>query len=339
MAIGRRARAARRAMATVGLAVVALGTTAAARSAPTRQAPAAGPPPTRVAAPRPPFTTTDTARLRARLDSLVQAHRGVVGYAVHNLDTGERLSARGDEPFPTASLIKVPVLVTVFDLVARGVLALDDPLTVLKIDMVPGAGTLQYMHPGITITVRDAAWLMTTISDNTATNLLLDRIIIRRVWEKMEALGLPRTKVHSKSFLRASSVAMDSSVKYGLGVTTPNEMARLFALLADGKAVSPAADSTMLDILAHNGDEMKLARFAYGVPLAHKTGDVDQARTDCGVFSLPAKVVTCVMTKENADTRYWGESDGNTVIARIGEAVVRTWRRAPSSPDDGSRKN
>ncbi|MCU0647815.1 MAG: serine hydrolase, partial [Gemmatimonadaceae bacterium] len=83
------------------------------------------------------YTRADTARLRARLDSLVAAHHGVVGYTVHNLDTGERLERRGDEPFSTASLIKVPILVTVYDLVAKGMLALDDVLTVLKIDMVP----------------------------------------------------------------------------------------------------------------------------------------------------------------------------------------------------------
>jgi beta-lactamase class A len=125
---------------------------------------------------------------------------------------------------------------------------------------------------------------------------------------------------------RIASVAPDSSAKYGLGVTTPNEMARLFTLLAQGKAVSASADSTMLDILAHNRDDSKLERFTYGVPLAHKTGDVDQSRTDCGVFTLPAKVVVCVLTKENEDKRYWSDSEGNAVIARIGGAVVSAWR-------------
>jgi beta-lactamase class A len=83
----------------------------------------------------------------------------------------------------------------------------------------------------------------------------------------------------------------------------------------------------MLRILRNNRDDSKLARFTYDVRLSHKTGDVDQARTDCGVFSLPARVVTCVLTKENVDRRYWGESEGNAVIARIGEAVVRAWKR------------
>jgi beta-lactamase class A len=267
------------------------------------------------------------AVLRRTVDSLAAAHRGVVGYSITNLETGEHLERNGDETFPTASIIKVPILVALFDLANSQQLSLDDPVVLTAIDKVGGAGELQFLRTPATLRLWDIAWLMSTLSDNTATNLVLDRIKIRRVWQKMEALGLPHTKVHSGSMTRIGSVAPDSSAKYGLGVTTPNEMAQLFTLLAQGKAVSPTADSTMLDILAHNADDMKLARFAYGVPLAHKTGDVDQARADCGVFTLPAKVVTCVLTKENVDTRYWGESEGNTVIARIGEAVVKAWKR------------
>jgi beta-lactamase class A len=277
----------------------------------------------------PTFVRADTAALHRSLDSLAGAHRGVVGYTVLDLDTGERLERRGDETFPTASLIKVPVLVTVFDLVEQKKLSLDDPLTVLKLDKVPVSGQLQFLHDNATVTVRDAAWLMITLSDNTATNLLLDRIIIRRVWDKMEKLGLPHTKVHSKTFLRNSSVAMDSSVKYGLGVTTPNEMARLFALLADGKAVSPAADSTMLDMLAHNEDYSKLQRYVDGLEVPHKTGDTDQVRTECALFPLQSRVVACVLTKENEDKRYMIDNEAQTMMARMGDAIVRAWPRRP----------
>lgn len=275
------------------------------------------------------FQRADTAALHRTLDSLAAAHHGVLGYTVHDLDTGERLERRGDETFPTASLIKVSVLVTVYDLVEKGQLALDDPLTVLKIDKVPGSGSLQFMHDNAVITVHDAAWLMSTISDNTATNLLLDRIIIRRVWEKMEKLGLMHTKVHSKSFLRIASVAMDSSAKYGLGVTTPNEMARLFALLATGKAVSPRADSTMLDILAHNEDNSKLQRFVPGLDVPHKTGDTDKVRTECALFPLQSRVVTCVLTKENVDQRYMIDNEAQTTMAHMGDAISRAWPRRP----------
>jgi len=251
---------------------------------------------------------------------------------VLNVDTGEQLARRGDETFSTASLIKVPILVTVFDLVEKGQLSLDDQLTLLKIDKVPGAGNLQFMHDGALLSVRDAAWLMSVTSDNTATNLLLDRIVIRRVWEKMEKLGLPHTKVHSKVFLRMASVAMDSSVKYGLGVTTPNEMARLFALLADGKAVSPKADSTMLDILAHNEDYASMQRHIQGLTVPHKTGATDQVRTECALFPLQSRVVACVLTKENADQRWLIDNDAQVTMGNMGRTIVGAWPRKAEKP-------
>jgi len=267
----------------------------------------------------------DTAALRATLDRIVAAHHGVVGYSIRNLDTGEELSLRGDETFPTASLIKVPILVTLYDLVEQGKISLDDPLTILSIDKVPGSGVMQFLHDGAIVTVHDAAWLMSTESDNTATNLLLDRVIIRRVWEKMESLGLQHTKVHSKTFLRISSVAMDSSRKYGLGVATPNEMVKLFTLMAEGKAVSPAADSAMLDILEHNGDNTLLQRYLDGVRAAHKTGAVDDARTECSLFHLRTRVVACVFTKENQDQRWILDSEPQVTMARMGAAIARAW--------------
>jgi beta-lactamase class A len=278
------------------------------------------------------FTRADTAGLHRTLDSLASAHHGVVGYAVLNVDTGERLSRRGDETFSTASLIKVPILVTVFDLVEQGQLSLDDPLTLLKIDKVPGSGNLQFMHDGATLTVRDAAWLMSTTSDNTATNLLLDRIVIRRVWEKMEKLGLQHTKVHSKVYLRMASVAMDSSVKYGLGVTTPNEMARLFALLADGKAVSAKADSTMLDILAHNEDYASMQRYVEALTVPHKTGATDQVRTECALFPLQSRVAACVLTKENTDQRWLIDNEAQVTLASMGRAIAGAWPRKSEKP-------
>jgi beta-lactamase class A len=286
-------------------------------------------------APAPNLARADTAALHRTLDSLAAAHRGVVGYTVHNIDTGERLERRGDETFSTASLIKVSVLVTLYDLIEKGEIALDDRIVILKIDKVPGSGQLQFLHDGVEITVRDAAWLMTTISDNTATNLLLDKIAIRRVWQKMEALGLPRTKIHSKSFMRNTSVAMDSSVKYGLGVTTPNEMARLFQLIAEGKAVSARADSAMLEILARNEDGDLMQRFVEGVSAPRKTGATDAVRTECALFRLQSRVVACVLTKENQDQRWVLDNEAQVTMAKMGLAIVSAW---PKRREEGNRE-
>lgn len=272
---------------------------------------------------------TDPVALRRTLDSLANALHGVLGYSVMNLETGETLSLRGDSTFATASLIKVPILVTVFDLVAQGKLSLDDKIVMLGIDKVGGSGVISNLHNGLELTVGDAAFLMISLSDNTATNLLLDRILIRRVWRKMEALGLMHSKVHSRSMMRDASVAMDSSVKYGFGVTTPNEMATLFALMAQGKAVNPQFDSMMLAMLEKTQFTEMMRRYTGGIRVASKYGAVNDARTECALWYLPARVVACVLTRQNADQRWVLDSEPQVTLAKMGEAIVGAWRKAP----------
>ena len=274
------------------------------------------------------FAHTDTAKLHRALETIADAHHGVVGYSIRNLDTGEHLERRSDETFPTASLVKVPVMVTIYDLVAKGQLSLDDPLTLLNIDKVGGSGVLHLLHNGMVLTVRDATALMIATSDNTATNLLLDRILIHRVWDKMEALGLPHTKVHHKVSTFASSIAPDSTKKYGLGVTTPNEMAKLFGLIANGQAVDAKSDSMMLAMLDQNQDNAQMQRSITGIRAPHKTGSVDAARTECAIFYLQSRVVACALTKENVDQRWLIDNEGQVTLGKIGDAVVNAWPRA-----------
>ncbi len=274
-----------------------------------------------------PFAHADTSKIAPALDSLARNFHGILGYDIENLDTGERWSYRGDETFPTASLIKVAVLVQLFDLVDHGKISLSDPLTLLDVDKEPGSGVLQFMHNGMMPTVGDAAKLMIILSDNTATNLVLDRTGIRPVWDKMESLGLHHTKIHSKTFLRNTSVAMDSSAKYGLGVSTPNEMAHLFTLIAEGKAVSPKADSAMLDILRDNADMDSMQRHVDGLAVPHKTGATDSVRTECALFPLQSRVVACGFTKQNADTRWLVDNEAQVALGRIGLAVISAWPR------------
>jgi beta-lactamase class A len=276
--------------------------------------------------------TTDAAALRRTLEGIIRPYEGIVGVSIQNLATGETLSIRGDEKFPSASLIKVSVLVALLDEVRKGTIRLDDPLVMLARDRVGGSGVLQHLHGGLGLTVEDAARLMIAISDNTATNLLLDKVPMRMVWAKMDSLGLPATRIHSKTFLRITSVAMDSSVRYGVGVTTPDETVRLFALLHRGQAVSPQMDSLALAMLRANEDYDKLVRWLPdGAAAAHKSGDVDQSRNDCGILYGPdAPVALCVMTRENRDTSYATDNPANLLIARIGVEVYRHYN--PSAP-------
>jgi beta-lactamase class A len=282
--------------------------------------------------PAPAAAQSDMTGLRRTLEGIIRPYEGTVGISIQNLATGETLSIRGEEKFPSASLIKVSVLVALLDEVRRGTIRLDDPLVMIARDRVGGSGVLQHFNGGLRLTVEDAARLMIIISDNTATNLLLDKVPMRTVWAKMDSLGLPATRIHSKTFLRSTSVAMDSSVRYGLGVTTPDETVRLFALLHQGRAVSPALDSLALSILRQNEDYNKLVRWLPdGASAAHKTGDVDQSRNDCGILYGPdAPVAVCVMTRENRDTSYAPDNPANLLMARIGVEVYRHFN--PSAP-------
>jgi beta-lactamase class A len=277
---------------------------------------------------------TDTAALRRTLEGVMRGYAGVAGVSVANLKTGETLSIRGGETYPSASLIKVAILVALLDEVNKGSIRLDERIGMIARDRVGGSGVLQHVASGLNLTVEDAAWLMITVSDNTATNLLLDRINIRTVWSKMEALGLPHTKIHSKTFLRATSVAMDSSVKYGLGVSTPDETTRLFTLLHQGRAVSPAMDSLALRMLGANQDPSKLQRWLpENVAAAHKSGEVDQSRSDCGIlYGAEAPVAVCVMTRENQDKSYMPDNPANLLIARIGREAFRHYNPATQLP-------
>ncbi|HEX8245664.1 MAG TPA: serine hydrolase, partial [Longimicrobium sp.] len=291
--------------------------------------------PARAATPRAGAAPADTAQLRRTLEELIRSYPGVAGVSVRNLRTGEGVSIRGDETFPTASLIKVAVLVTLMDEVNRGHARLDERTSMIARDRVGGSGVLQYLQSGLQPTLGDLAWLMITISDNTATNLLIDKLNVKTVWDKMDSLGLHHTRIHSKTFLRSTSIAVDSSVKYGLGVTTPNETARLFELLYRGRAVAPALDSAALDILRNNQDFTKLARWLPDtVAVAHKTGEVDQSRNDCGIVYGPeAPVVVCAMTRENRETSYAPDNPANLLMARIGLAVFRHYNPSVRVPD------
>jgi beta-lactamase class A len=242
-----------------------------------------------------------------------------------DLKSGEALSIRGDEPYPSASIIKLPVLVELFQQVEAGRLRLEDPILLIDADKVPGSGVLQHLSTPHQMTIGDAALLMIILSDNTATNLVLDKVGLRAVGERMEALGLPRTKVHSNTFRRATSVALDSSVVYGLGVTTANEITRLLSLIYRGEAVSPEASKAMVEILKKQVYEEGIPRhLADDVVVAHKTGGLDAARHDCGiVYAADRDYALCILTRENTDQSWRIDNQAQLLIADLARMVHR----------------
>jgi beta-lactamase class A len=263
--------------------------------------------------------------LHPELEARIARHHGTVAVSIVDLKTGDSLSIRGDEPYPSASIIKLPVLVELFQQVEAGRLRLEDPILLIDADKVPGSGVLQHLSTPHQMTIGDAALLMIILSDNTATNLVLDKVGLRAVGERMEALGLPRTKVHSNTFRRATSVALDSSVVYGLGVTTANEITRLLSLIYRGEAVSPEASKAMVEILKKQVYEEGIPRhLADDVVVAHKTGGLDAARHDCGiVYAADRDYALCILTRENTDQSWRIDNQAQLLIADLARMVHR----------------
>lgn len=265
------------------------------------------------------------SELRPALDERIARHQGTVGLVVLDPRTGEELAIRGDQPFPTASVIKVPVLVEVFHQIEQGRLGLEDPLLVLAADQRPGSGVLRFLSTPHQLTVKDAAFLMIALSDNTATNLLLDKVGLRSVNARMDTLGFPGTAIFAEVFGRdATTIAPDSSAAFGLGVTTPLDMARILGMIYRGEAVSGEASSEMVAMLRQQfyGGERIPRHLPGGTAVAHKDGSVNASRSDCGiVYSEPRDYVLCVFTDENEDRSWRLDNDAHVLIADVARMV------------------
>lgn len=276
------------------------------------------------------------AQLAAKLEPLVQAHEGDVAVFVKHLESGEIYTHNEKAVMPTASLIKFPVLVELYRQVEAGKLKLDQPITLREEDKVPGSGILtDHFQSGSQIPLETIARLMIRYSDNTATNLVLDQIGIESTSKTMRELGFPETQIHSKVFRRDTSVAPERSKAYGLGSTTAAEMIGLLELLHAKKLVSEKASVQMMAHLASCEDESKLVRsLPKSVKSYHKTGSVNDVRTDAGLFQTPkGTLAIAVLTAKNKDTS-WGDANAAELLcSKIGLAAYE-WFNPPGSSAD-----
>ncbi|HUY88745.1 MAG TPA: serine hydrolase [Pirellulales bacterium] len=275
----------------------------------------------------------EASPLADRLLPLIKAHRGRVGAAVKNLKTGESFAYQADEPMPTASLIKFPVLVELYRQVDAGQVDLGKMLVLNESDKAPGSGILTtQFSAGASFPLRDAARLMIAYSDNTATNLVLDQIGLSATTETMEQLGYPNTRLHHKVYLGdKTSIDRERSEKYGLGSTTAAEMLRLYEALARGELASPESTKAMRRHLRACEERNKFPRFLpYGTVLAFKGGSVDQARTAAGIIESPAgPLALCVLTAENEDRSWTPDNAGDRLCAEIAREVFAYFNPGP----------
>ncbi len=186
-----------------------------------------------------------SAKLASLIEPLAKAHSGDVAVAIRHLSTGEHYELNGDRPQGTASLIKLPIMLEAYRQAIEEGKGLHRVIEISQSDMVEGSGILTtHFSAGTRISLRDAIHLMIAFSDNTATNLVLDRIGLAATAKTMTEWGYPETRVKSKVFKRETSIDPERSQKFGLGSTTANDMVDLLAKIYGGKLLSPASART-----------------------------------------------------------------------------------------------
>jgi len=282
-------------------------------------------------APEPP---AHAQSLSERIEPLIAKHQGTVCVAIKHLATGETFFHRPQKVVPTASLIKFPVMIEYYRQVDAGKLSGDRMVTLTQEDKVPGSGILtDHFANSSVLPLETINHLMIAFSDNTATNLVLDQIGIPNVAKTMQQLGLPETQIHSKVFRRDTSIAQDRSQKYGLGSTTAADMLSLLEQLHARKLVSPEASERMLTHLLSCDDKTKLLRFLpKEIKGYHKTGAVNESRTDAGLFDTPSGWIAMVcLTSENQD-KSWGDSNAAEILC--GRIAQETYEHFHPIPQD-----
>lgn len=251
-----------------------------------------------------------------------------MGVLVRLPDLDVDIDYNAADTFPTASIIKVPIMVEAFRQIEEGSLTLDETLPVLSEERTGGSGVLRFLHLGLPLTVRDAIELMIIVSDNTATNLLLRRIGgSGRVNTTMDELGLSQTRSAGRIGRNTPS-----SERLTLSSTTPFEMGALLSRIVTDQVVSPGACAAMRDILEHQIHDAMLPRHLpitedSPITVGHKTGAINHVRNDAGYISVVTDegrrtAVVSAFTADLDDGNLWTvENIGNRAVATIGKMV------------------
>ena len=275
--------------------------------------------------------------LVGRIRQVTSGVEGTVALLARNLDTGREVAIDPDARVRTASTIKLPILCALEALVAEGKARWDERLTIRPEDKVSGSGVLSEFTDGATVSLRDAATLMIVVSDNTATNLILDRITADAVNDYLDTLGLPLTRSMRK--IRGDGTALKpaegwsragrlpENQRFGIGSSTPREMVRLLALLAEGKVVSPAASKDVLDILERQQFKTGIGRHAGDLRVASKSGSLDALRSDVGIVYTAGGRLAIAMTVDGMpQVDYSPDNAGERVIWAVTSLLIEALR-------------
>jgi beta-lactamase class A len=238
----------------------------------------------RVAAALAAMTLVGDPTADAHLRAVAERFAGELGVFAKHLGTGETVAWNAGTRFPTASVIKLAIMVEAFDQIGRGTLAANAVVRVREGAKVGGSGVVRELHDGAELTIRDLIRLMIVVSDNTATNLLLERVGVASVNARLAAYGLNDTRLFRPTFAKKAEIDQELEREYGLGMSTPRDMAALAEMIATGRAVSPAASREMRAILEAQQDARMLPRKlpfnTHDITVGNKTGTDEEKLAD-----------------------------------------------------------
>ena len=251
---------------------------------------------------------------------------GVIGVAVLDLTDGHRYFLHANDVFAQASSIKICVLVELYRQTQQGKLKLTDLYTVNGADLVPDSDIMGGLTPGVTrITLRDLATMMVAVSDNSATNVLIDRVGMENVNAFLDSLGLHQTRLRRKMMdLKAATEGREN-------VSTPAEMMTLLEALYRGKVLNKEMTEDFFKVLATHKDSWIPRNLPDDLKIANKPGALEGVRNDSGVIFVEKRpYILCVMT-----TYLRRERDGEEAISNISLAAWRMFDRLARASEYG----
>jgi beta-lactamase class A len=236
---------------------------------------------------------------------------GVTAVAARDTARGRALDLRAAEPFPAASVIKIAILIELVARTEEGDLLPSEIAVLRDEDRVEGSGVLRMLHAGVRLTLQDLAHLMITVSDNTASNMLIDRLGCERISARLAALGLRQTRLERRFYdFAARDAGRDNWIAAG-------EMADLLLAIERRQVVSHAACDRILDILRKQQFTNRIPKLLPpDTPVAHKTGTVSGVCHDAGIIYAPAGPLVLVVLTRGIECQAVAEG-GIRHIARL----------------------
>src|SRR5829696_3727118 len=256
---------------------------------------------------------------------LVASFKGKVSLFAKNLDTGETYALNPDERVRTASTIKIAVMIEAFARVAEGKAKWTDEVVLTKAKKVSGSGILNELSDGLKLTLRDAVNLMMILSDNTATNLVLDVLTTDAVNARMESLGFKQIKIMRKVGSGGESAAGKDpeNKKFGLGMATPREMVLVLEKLERGEVISPATSKEMIELMKREQGRNAIGRTLWNVPMASKYGALDRLRSAVGIlYTKNGKIAMAISCDDMPEVMWSVDNPAYLLMSRLSEVIA-----------------